>query len=116
MRSLLDSSQSSALVFFSIVALKLSSQASPGDRSKVLSGLCMRRRRLNISGLTQDGPRPSRTLSALVTCFTSRDSSETDGVSGLDSGGIKAETKQTMENIRRVLERDCSPFDQVVKM
>lgn len=40
----------------------------------------------------------------------------TDGVSGLVSGGIKAETKQTMENIRRVLERDCSPFDQVVKM
>lgn len=30
-------------------------------------------------------------------------------------GGIKAETKQTMENIRRVLERNGSSFDQVVK-
>ena len=30
-------------------------------------------------------------------------------------GGIKAETKQTMENIRRVLERHGSSFDQVVK-
>ena len=39
----------------------------------------------------------------------------TDGASGLVSGGIKAETKQTMENIRRVLERNGSSFDQVVK-
>ena len=30
-------------------------------------------------------------------------------------GGIKAETKQTMENIRRVLERNGSSLDQVVK-
>ena len=35
--------------------------------------------------------------------------------SGLVSGGIKAETKQTMENIRSVLERNGSSFDQVVK-
>jgi 2-iminobutanoate/2-iminopropanoate deaminase len=39
----------------------------------------------------------------------------TDGPSGLVSGGIKAETKQTMENIRRVLERNGSSLDQVVK-
>ena len=39
----------------------------------------------------------------------------TDGASGLVSGGIKAETKQTMENIRRVLEQNGSSFDQVVK-
>ena len=39
----------------------------------------------------------------------------TDGASGLVSGGIKAETKQAMENIRRVLERNGSSFDQVVK-
>lgn len=39
----------------------------------------------------------------------------TDGSSGLVSGGIKAETKQTMENIRRVLEQSGSSFDQVVK-
>jgi reactive intermediate/imine deaminase len=39
----------------------------------------------------------------------------TDGASGLVSGGIKAETKQTMENIRRVLERNGSSLDQVVK-
>ena len=39
----------------------------------------------------------------------------TDGSSGLVSGGIKAETKQTMENIGRVLERNGSSFDQVVK-
>lgn len=38
----------------------------------------------------------------------------TDG-SGLVSGGIKAETKQTMENIRRVLEQNGSSLDQVVK-
>ncbi|HUS10234.1 MAG TPA: RidA family protein [Pyrinomonadaceae bacterium] len=34
---------------------------------------------------------------------------------GLVPGGIKAETMQTMENIRRVLERNGSSFDQVVK-
>jgi reactive intermediate/imine deaminase len=39
----------------------------------------------------------------------------TDGDSGLVTGGIKAETKQAMENIRRVLERNGSSFDQVVK-
>lgn len=39
----------------------------------------------------------------------------TDGSSGLVPGGIKAETKQTMENIRRVLERNGSSLDQVVK-
>ena len=39
----------------------------------------------------------------------------TDGTSGLVSGGIKAETKQTMENIRSVLERNGSSLDQVVK-
>lgn len=39
----------------------------------------------------------------------------TDGASGLVSGGIKAETKQTLENIRSVLERSGSSFDQVVK-
>lgn len=39
----------------------------------------------------------------------------TDGPSGLVSGGIKAETKQTMENIRRILERNGSSLDQVVK-
>ena len=38
-----------------------------------------------------------------------------DGASGLVSGGIKAETKQTLENIRRVLERNGSSLDQVVK-
>jgi reactive intermediate/imine deaminase len=30
-------------------------------------------------------------------------------------GGIKAETKQVMDNIRGVLERNSSGFDQVVK-
>ena len=39
----------------------------------------------------------------------------TDGASGLVPGGIKAETKQTMENIRRVLEQNGSSLDQVVK-
>jgi len=39
----------------------------------------------------------------------------TDGASGLVPGGIKAETKQVMENIRRVLERNGSSLDQVVK-
>ncbi len=38
-----------------------------------------------------------------------------DGSSGLVSGGIKAETKQTMDNIGRLLERYGSSFDQVVK-
>lgn len=39
----------------------------------------------------------------------------TDGAAGLVAGGIKAETKQAMENIRRVLERNGSSLDQVVK-
>jgi reactive intermediate/imine deaminase len=39
----------------------------------------------------------------------------TDGAFGLVPGGIKAETKQTMDNIRRVLERHGSSFDHVVK-
>ena len=39
----------------------------------------------------------------------------TDSSSALVPGGIKAETKQTMENIRRILERNGSSFDEVVK-
>ena len=35
--------------------------------------------------------------------------------SGLVSGGIKAETKQTLENIRRTLERYGSSMNEVVK-
>jgi len=35
--------------------------------------------------------------------------------SGLVAGGIKAETKQTLENIGALLERSGSSFDQVVK-
>jgi reactive intermediate/imine deaminase len=35
--------------------------------------------------------------------------------SGLVTGGIKAETKQTMENIRGVLERNGSSLNEVVK-
>jgi reactive intermediate/imine deaminase len=38
-----------------------------------------------------------------------------DGSGKLVSGGIKAETKQTMENIRSILERNSSGMDQVVK-
>ena len=34
---------------------------------------------------------------------------------GLVSGGIKAETKQTMENIKRTLEKYGSSLDHVVK-
>lgn len=37
------------------------------------------------------------------------------GKKELVKGGIKAETKQTMENIKRVLERNGSSFDKVVK-
>jgi 2-iminobutanoate/2-iminopropanoate deaminase len=39
----------------------------------------------------------------------------TDGSFAVVPGGIKAETKQTMENIRRVLEGNGSSLDQVVK-
>ncbi len=37
------------------------------------------------------------------------------GSRNLAEGGIAAETKQTMENIRRVLEKHGSSFDRVVK-
>ncbi len=37
------------------------------------------------------------------------------GKKELVSGGIKAETKQTMENIKRILERHGSSLSQVVK-
>jgi reactive intermediate/imine deaminase len=37
------------------------------------------------------------------------------GASGLVAGGIKAETKQTLENIRAVLERNGSSLNEVVK-
>jgi reactive intermediate/imine deaminase len=39
----------------------------------------------------------------------------TDSSFELVPGGIKAETKQTMENIGRILEWNGSSFDQVVK-
>ncbi len=39
----------------------------------------------------------------------------TDSSSALVPGGIKAETKQVMENIRSVLEKNGSSFNQVVK-
>lgn len=39
----------------------------------------------------------------------------TDEEFSLVAGGVKAETKQTMENIGRILERHGSSFDRVVK-
>jgi 2-iminobutanoate/2-iminopropanoate deaminase len=39
----------------------------------------------------------------------------TDSTGNLVSGGIQAETRQTMENIRAVLARTGSSFDRVVK-
>ena len=38
-----------------------------------------------------------------------------DGSGALAAGGIKAETKQALENIRNILERNHSGMDQVVK-
>ncbi|HKZ01608.1 MAG TPA: RidA family protein, partial [Pyrinomonadaceae bacterium] len=38
-----------------------------------------------------------------------------DGSGALVTGGIKAETKQALENIRSILERNSSGMDQVVK-
>lgn len=38
-----------------------------------------------------------------------------DAKGGLVSGGVKAETKQTMENIKDVLEKSGSSLDRVVK-
>ncbi|GAA6622401.1 RidA family protein [Scytonema sp. NUACC26] len=40
----------------------------------------------------------------------------TPGVKELVPGGVTAETKQTMENIKRVLERHGSSLNQVVKV
>ncbi|NMG08873.1 RidA family protein [Brasilonema sp. UFV-L1] len=37
------------------------------------------------------------------------------GKKQLVSGGIKAETKQTMENMKRILERHGSSIDQIIK-
>jgi 2-iminobutanoate/2-iminopropanoate deaminase len=39
----------------------------------------------------------------------------TNGSSGTATRGIKAETTQALENIRRLLERNGSSLDQVVK-
>ncbi len=39
----------------------------------------------------------------------------TDASFALVAGGIRAQTKQTMENIGRILERNGSSFKQVVK-
>jgi reactive intermediate/imine deaminase len=38
-----------------------------------------------------------------------------DGSGSLVTGGVKAETKQTLENIRSILERNNSGMDRVVK-
>jgi 2-iminobutanoate/2-iminopropanoate deaminase len=38
-----------------------------------------------------------------------------DGSGSLATGGVKAETKQTLENIRSILERNNSGMDRVVK-
>ncbi|MGI8732566.1 MAG: RidA family protein [Pyrinomonadaceae bacterium] len=67
--------------------------------------------------LTSDRPRPVPFSDAVRVGHMLYLSGQlgTDGASGLVSGGIKAETKQTMENIRRVLERNGSSLDQVVK-
>lgn len=67
--------------------------------------------------LTSDRPRPVPFSDAVRVNHMLYLSGQlgTDGSFGLVSGGIKAETKQTMENIRRVLERNGSSLDQVVK-
>jgi 2-iminobutanoate/2-iminopropanoate deaminase len=67
--------------------------------------------------LTSDRPRPLPFSDAVRVGHMLYLSGQigTDGSSAPVPGGIKAETKQTMENIRRVLERNGSSLDQVVK-
>ena len=67
--------------------------------------------------LTSDRPRPAPLSDAVRVGDMLYLSGQlgTDGASGLVSGGIKAETKQAMENMRRVLERNGSSLDHVVK-
>jgi 2-iminobutanoate/2-iminopropanoate deaminase len=67
--------------------------------------------------LTSDRPRPLPFSDAVRVDHMLYLSGQigTDGSFALVPGGIKAETKQTMDNIRRVLERNGSSFEQVVK-
>lgn len=67
--------------------------------------------------LTSDRPRPLPFSDAVRVDHMLYLSGQigTDSSFALVPGGMKAETKQTMENIRRVLERNGSSFDHVVK-
>jgi len=72
---------------------------------------------LQVQYLTSERPRPVPLSDAVRVGHMLYLSGQlgTDGASGLVTGGIKAETKQAMENMRRVLERNGSSLDQVVK-
>ena len=64
---------------------------------------------------TSDKPRPFSDAVRVGQLLYLTGQLGTDSSGALVSGGIKAETKQTMENIGRLLERTGSSFDQVVK-
>jgi 2-iminobutanoate/2-iminopropanoate deaminase len=72
---------------------------------------------LRVEYLTSDRPRPAPFSDAVRVGHMLYLSGQigADSSSGPVTGGIKAETKQTMENIRRILERNGSSFDRVVK-
>jgi 2-iminobutanoate/2-iminopropanoate deaminase len=66
--------------------------------------------------VTSDGSRPLPLSEAVRVGYMLYLSGQLGtGASGLVPGGIKAETTQVMENIRRVLERNGSSLNQVVK-
>ena len=67
--------------------------------------------------LTSDRPRPLPFSDAVRVDHMLYLSGQigTDSSFALVPGGIKAETKQTMDNIGRILERNGSSFDRVVK-
>lgn len=70
-----------------------------------------------IEYLTSDRPRPLPFSDAVRVGHMLYLSGQigTDSTFALVPGGVRAETRQTMENIRRILERHGSSFHQVVK-
>jgi 2-iminobutanoate/2-iminopropanoate deaminase len=97
---------------FSLAVLALSACARPGTVTQTPA-------RAEIEFLTPYGP-PTRPFSPAVRVgnlifLSGQIGTSADAAGGLVTGGIEAETRQTMENIKDVLTRVGSSMDQVIK-
>jgi 2-iminobutanoate/2-iminopropanoate deaminase len=81
----------------------------------LLTSSCASTRSAEVFGIVEGPPRPFSPAVRVNGFIFLSGQIGTDSTGALVPGGIQAETRQTMENIRAVLARTGSSFDRVVK-